>query len=273
MGWKKVLGVALVVAGLSLPAAAYYVEPQDVTPSSDYQESPLYQIYNELYGTSYTSSAELAAATQENWEVFDTADLGDYDSITLEAVWRNAYMQENVGIYTTSSDGTVTYSSELLQVDGIDPSTAYASADPADLRGLGITATIDPDGTFGFYDDPALSDGSTPPWGTLHSEASLNYFDAEGTTDSPYPPYSGTLSDYPNMLWETHFLILDTPYDDTYLVCIEDLPYGHVSSQADYNDFLFTVTINRTVVPEPASMALLGLGIVGLVVRRIRKRA
>jgi len=39
----------------------------------------------------------------------------------------------------------------------------------------------------------------------------------------------------------------------------------------DYQDILVQITLNRTVVPEPSSMALLGLGLAAVAYRRFRK--
>jgi hypothetical protein len=65
---------------------------------------------------------------------------------------------------------------------------------------------------------------------------------------------------------------------DTYVLTWEDLPYTYFSGAVDigdqdYNDILIQFTLNRTVIPEPSSMALLGLGLAGLAVRKFRKRA
>ena len=73
---------------------------------------------------------------------------------------------------------------------------------------------------------------------------------------------------------QDHMIALDTGDPNMILLAWEDLPlFGSGPDQnfdSDYNDLV--VTFSR-VVPEPTSMTLLGMGLAGLVVHRLRSRS
>lgn len=57
-----------------------------------------------------------------------------------------------------------------------------------------------------------------------------------------------------------HFIVLNTPDPNKLLIGLEDKSQG---SDWDYNDFVI-LTENFRPIPEPGSMALLGMGVLGL---------
>lgn len=104
---------------------------------------------------------------------------------------------------------------------------------------LGVSAIITPTGPFGFYD---LAGGVY--W---HSQPGEN-------------PDGGD-----------HMIALATSDPNTFLLAWEDLPFR--LSDLDYNDLIVEVHITpRNIVPEPTSMVLLGMGLSGVVVRKLRSR-
>ncbi|MBI5094519.1 MAG: DUF4114 domain-containing protein [Candidatus Hydrogenedentes bacterium] len=104
----------------------------------------------------------------------------------------------------------------------------------------GFSQVISPTGDFGFYD---LAGGVY--W---HSQAGLN----------------------PNQ--EDHMVTLATADPNVFLLAFEDLPFA--LSDQDYNDLVVQLTVRPgNIVPEPTSMALLGIGLAGMVVRKMRGKA
>lgn len=96
-------------------------------------------------------------------------------------------------------------------------------------------------GQFGFYLTSAGYNGTN----TWYSESSLN----PGGQD--------------------HMIALSTGNPNTFLLAWEDLPlFGSgpdYNYDSDYNDLVITF---QRVVPEPTSMALLGLGLTGMIIQR-----
>lgn len=105
---------------------------------------------------------------------------------------------------------------------------------------LSFSAMVAPTSDFGFY---SLSGGNY--W---HSQTALNLNGAD------------------------HMVMLATPDPYSFLLGFEDLPFG--LSDFDFNDLVIGVTLQPgSVVPEPATYALLGIGIAGMaVLGRIRRQ-
>lgn len=207
----------LAAAVLAAPAhASVLVGPDDPAfVPGVYEEVHLYDVYNQIYGTSYTSSEQLVQAALAPSETISGSAFtpmgGPYESLTLTALWRNAYNQQNVGYYTgTGADDPNNYVT-LLTVDGIND---VNQASP-DLRPLGLSTTWTPTDDFGLFNlskSPVWENGQVvdyvddAAWGPLHSEADENfYYDPTATNPPQYPvdpayPGAGTgLSGYPNM--------------------------------------------------------------------------
>lgn len=222
---KKVL-LGILIAGMVLlcatPATATSISDPWFPTTGDTTEVNLYEIYNDLYGTTYTDSNDIPQVSPD--EVANLFGLG----LWLEATARYAGLGQQFGYYQPTSGGPVTYT-QLFNIQ--DPNVGHFLS--------GFTATIWPVGDFGFYD---LAGGTY--W---HSQPGLN----PGGED--------------------HMIALYTPDPYTFLLAWEDLPFA--LADRDYNDLVVEIRVwQDQIIPEPTSMALLGMGIAGIVVRRLRGR-
>ncbi len=254
MKLRRALIALALVAFMSQSAFAALMVPGDSIPPG---EKHLYEIFNELYGTAYTSNNDAAFLANQVVD-FQTLTLDpDFCSITFEAVYRQSYLEDDIYLYS--------------DVDEIgDPAPLTHILGPVDNSGVNggqgnLTGTIpavnvDVTGLteLGFLDH--AKDPNSAFAFDWYSQTSLN--DGQFSTGND----------------ETHVLLWNVPgMSNTYLLTWEDLPYTYFSGNEDigdqdYNDIVIQMTLNPCVVPEPSSMALLGLGLAGLAVRKFRKR-
>ena len=92
--------VCVTMAALMLmPAVAFgVIVPQN---PNTLDEPLLYDIYNTIYGTAYTSNSDAAfLALQTDTELWTIPD--GVESITFEVLWRQSYLEDTVGIYTVN---------------------------------------------------------------------------------------------------------------------------------------------------------------------------
>jgi hypothetical protein len=251
MKLRRALIALALVSLVSHSAFAVLVVPGDPNPVG---EKKLYELFNELYGTTYTSNMDpdFLALQVVDFQTFVLDD--DVCSITFDAIYRQSYLEDDIYLYTdVGTNPPVALTHIVGPIDNSGPNSGQgALSEPAvvvDVTGISEIGFVD------FAKDP-----TSPFTYNWYSQPSFN---------------NGQFSTGDN---EVHVLLWAVPgMADTYVLTWEDLPYTYFSGlddigDQDYNDILVQFTLNRCVIPEPSSMALLGLGLAGLAVRKYRKR-
>jgi hypothetical protein len=218
-------------------------------------ELNLYEIYNAIYGTSFTSTAGATVG----FGGAPATVTGGMDSVFIA----------DTGVFTGSADGTATFQARYAAYEqrfGYYTNTGSPSGDPSlgvddgdfvhlfDVENPGNTVTPGGSATLssldfpiGFYDNAPLGGNRT-----RFSEEALNIAGLDHMIVLRAMNGDGTLS------------------SDTFLIAFEDL---RDLGDADFNDLVVEVTIPGFIppppdVPEPASAALLLIGLAGVAARR-----
>lgn len=246
MNWHRVLLAVMVLSLAAAPAMA--VTLADPAYPLSYDETGdaewlLHDIYNDLYGTGLADNTQLI----NDW-VIDQSAIASFNlqgdellSVEVEAAWMNAFFTQDLGVI---SNGVPDYT--------IIPPVTNAFAGFGDLRGLGLSGSFIADADFDGFVDYASFHGLDP--GGEQVDVDLYWYtDAALNSDG-----------------DIHFLFFETPVEGEYLMAVEDLWYDDPRSHQDFNDIVFIM--RESIVPEPASIGLLGLGIAGLAVTRLRKK-
>ena len=235
------IAVATMVA-IGLPAFATVIP----LPTPHAPELSVYEVYNTLYGTAFTSNTDLDSMRIPDLQTFM---LPAGEGLAVQAEVRYAELVSDFGYYAPA--GVADNYHVLCTVD----EDGFVSGNPAYQQQLLV------DGEFAFFLDP-LGEGAI--W---HSEQSLNYLTQDHMVAYSVDGQPDTIL----LAWEDLPLpdgVEDGEHENGLTPFATGLAPAH-DPDADYNDLM--VEIRFVVIPEPSTVVLLGLGIAGISALRLRK--
>jgi len=237
---KKIVVMMALLALAAAPATATTVhDPWSVPNPSD--ELNLFEIVNTIYGTSFTTSG--AGATGMAFGQLDPLGEVFNGQRDYEAEAKYASYEETFGWYQETGAGEPTDLNELFSVP---PGTSG-------LLGGSPSGTISPVGDYGFYLEAGPS--NRPDRYRWFSERDENFLHEDHM-----------------VAYDLELLTGDSGYHGCVLLGWEDKPMWLGLSDRDYQDLVVQLCpVGKGIVPEPATILLLGMGLAGMTSRYLKR--
>lgn len=256
-----VIGLILVYATARADAAVQF----NYTTSFDGKNALLYKTFNSFFGL---SGSNAISGNQELYETYAvnpgklSADGAKIFSLCIDS----NYSEKSTFTIFGGSESDVLYTSKPMPSGG-NINQFYLS--DAIFDGAGYTGDL----------NFKISNSNGTFFSDIDTFANINLLNGKDGKNGDAGIDHFLFLDVSELVRETYGDFLDFDYTNAYLVGYEDRAYirsGIFNSNwdGDYNDGIFLVFTNSpTATPEPASVLIVGLGLVSLpLVRRLRRK-